>query len=54
MRQVVVAGKSLLGERRESKTHDVGLGLRELLWIVKPKVVAQGTSTPIDIRILGH
>jgi hypothetical protein len=54
MRQVVVAGKSLLGQRCEGKPHDVGLGLRELLWIVKPKVVAQGTSARIDVRILGH
>jgi hypothetical protein len=46
--------KRLLGQRCEGKAHDVGLGLRELLWIVEPEVVAQGASARIHIRILGH
>jgi len=54
MRQVIAAGKRLLGQRCEGKAHDVGLGLRKLPWIVEPKVVAQGAGARIHIRILGH
>ena len=59
LRSMLSAGVLVDGEVRRSGAGTPQGGvispvLRELLWIVKPKGVAQGTSARIDVRILGH